>query len=142
MKPVTLESIGGGALKELFNAEMDRVMGNIRDINTDPAQKRTITMTVEFKPDAKREGADVKLKCKSSLAGIMTVKTVREHLSAIHMARLASLTPEQKRERVAAAGRKRKPGYNSGWRHSEKSKAAIGAANKRIAERKRLERGA
>lgn len=75
MKKVTLETIGGGALRELFNAELERVMVNIRDVNTDPAQKRTITMTVEFKPGAKREDAEVKLKCKSSLAGILTVNT-------------------------------------------------------------------
>lgn len=75
MKKVMLETIGGGALRELFGAELERVMANIRDINTDPAQKRVITMTVELKPDAKREGADVKLRCSSKLAGIMTVNT-------------------------------------------------------------------
>ena len=75
LKTVALETIAGGAIKELFEAELGRVLDNIADINTDPAQKRTITISVEFKPGAKRDTADVKLKCGSKLAGIMTVNT-------------------------------------------------------------------
>lgn len=75
LQTVTLETIAGGAIKELFETELSRVLENIADINTDPAQKRTITINVEFKPGAKRDTADVKLKCGSKLAGIMTVNT-------------------------------------------------------------------
>lgn len=75
IQTVALETIAGGAIKELFEAELGRVLENIADINTDPAQKRTITISVEFKPGAKRDTADVKLKCGSKLAGIMTVNT-------------------------------------------------------------------
>lgn len=56
---------------------------------------------------------------------------VRSHLSAVHKARLAALTPEERLARVASAIAKRKPGYNKGWKHSAKSKAAIGFANSR-----------
>lgn len=76
MKSVTLETIGGGALAQLFGAELDRVMANIADINTDPNQKRTITMTVELTPEGvKRDSLKAKIKCNSKLAGIMTVNT-------------------------------------------------------------------
>lgn len=75
LQTVSLESIAGGAIKELFEAELGRVLENIADINTDPATKRTITINVEFKPGAKRDTADVKLKCGSKLAGILTVNT-------------------------------------------------------------------
>ena len=51
------------------------MLENIADINTDPAQKRSITLTVTFKPGAKRETADVQVKCGSKLAGILTVNT-------------------------------------------------------------------
>lgn len=60
----------------------------------------------------------------------------RARLSAIHKRRLASLTPEQRLARTAAALAKRKPGFNAGWRHSAESKAAIGKANaQRASER-------
>lgn len=76
LKAVTLDSLAGGAVVELFDAEQKRVLENIADINTDPAQKRTITITIEYKPQGvKRDNADVKVKCTSKLAGILTVNT-------------------------------------------------------------------
>lgn len=75
LKQVTLDSIAGGALVELFQAELSRVLDNITDINTDPAQKRTITITVEMKASTKRDAVETVVKCNSKLAGIMAVKT-------------------------------------------------------------------
>lgn len=72
---VTLETIGAGALSELFAAELSRVLSNISDPNTDTTVKRVITLTVSFKPNRDRDVADVQLKCNSKLAGIMTVST-------------------------------------------------------------------
>jgi hypothetical protein len=70
-----LETLAGGAIPELFEAELERVLANIADINTDPAQKRSITLTVTFKPGAKRETADVQVKCGSKTAAMLTVNT-------------------------------------------------------------------
>lgn len=76
LKPVTLETIAGGAVVELFQAELARVLENMADINTDPEAKRTITLSVEFKPEGvKRDNADVKVKCTSKLAGILTINS-------------------------------------------------------------------
>ncbi|MDP3720805.1 MAG: hypothetical protein Q8T13_23835 [Acidobacteriota bacterium] len=76
VRAVTLDTIAGGAVVELFGAELKRVVENIADINTDPEQKRTITISIEFKPEGvKRDNADVKVKCTSKLAGILTVNT-------------------------------------------------------------------
>jgi len=75
MQPVTLDTIGGGALSELFDAELARILANIADPNTDTAAKRVVTITVSFKPNRDRDVADVELKCSSKLAGIMTVQT-------------------------------------------------------------------
>lgn len=75
MQGVTLDTIGGGALSELFGAELARILANIADPNTDATTKRAISITVSFKPKADREIADVELKCGSKLAGIMTVST-------------------------------------------------------------------
>lgn len=75
MQGVTLDTIGGGALTELFQAELNRVLQNIADPNTDTGTKRVITVTVKFKPNRDRDVADVEIACGSKLAGIMTVST-------------------------------------------------------------------
>lgn len=75
LKAVTLDTIAGGALVELFQKELVRTLENIADINTDPEQKRTISIQIELKPGAKRDQADVKVKCASKLAGLITLNT-------------------------------------------------------------------
>lgn len=75
MPGVTLETIGGGALSELFDAELARILANITDPNTDTHTKRVLTITVKFKPNREREVADVDLTCATKLAGIMGVQT-------------------------------------------------------------------
>ena len=76
MDTVTLDSIGGGALRELFDAELSRVLANIADPNTDQNTKRVISIQVQFKPNRDRDAADVELKCASKLAGIASVSSV------------------------------------------------------------------
>jgi hypothetical protein len=75
MDSVTLDTIGGGALSELFAAELGRILANIADPNTVAEQKRTITIAVSFKPTPDREVANVELTCSAKLAGIMKVST-------------------------------------------------------------------
>lgn len=75
MHNVTLDTIGGGALTELFDAELARILTNITDPNTDTSTKRVMTITMKFKPNRDRDVADVELSCGSKLAGIMTVNT-------------------------------------------------------------------
>lgn len=75
MEGVTLDTIGGGALSELFQAELARILSNITDPNTDNTTKRVMTIQVKFKPNRERDVADVALTCTSKLAGIMTVST-------------------------------------------------------------------
>lgn len=72
---VTLDTIGGGALSELFDAELARILTNITDPNTDTSSKRVMTIQIKFKPGRDRDVADVELMCSSKLAGIMTVST-------------------------------------------------------------------
>ena len=75
MQGVTLDTIGGGALTELFEAELARILSNITDPNTDTSSKRVMTLTLKFKPNRDRDIADVEIACSSKLAGIMTVST-------------------------------------------------------------------
>ena len=75
MHGVTLDTIGGGALAELFGVELARILANIADPNTDPAAVRVMTIQVKLKPNRDRDVADVKLTCASKLAGILTVSS-------------------------------------------------------------------
>ena len=75
MQSISLETLGGGALAELFGTELNRVLANIADPNTDDKTKRTITITAAFKPNRDRDAADVELTCSSKLAPIAKVNT-------------------------------------------------------------------
>lgn len=75
MQNVTLDTIGGGALVELFEAELSRVLANIADPNTDDKAARVITIAVKFKPNRDRDASSVEIACTSKLAGIMKVST-------------------------------------------------------------------
>lgn len=86
MKSVTLDTIGGGALAEMFAAELNRVIANIDDPNTDTKTKRQITIAVSFSPNRDRDKVKVDLKVGSKLAGIQTVETdiyVGRHLGKL-----------------------------------------------------------
>lgn len=72
---VSIDTIGNGALVELFGAELQRILSNITDPNTDTTTKRVMTIQIKFKPNRDRDVADVDITCSSKLAGIMTVST-------------------------------------------------------------------
>ncbi len=74
MNSVTLDSIGGGALAELFAAELAKVLANIADPNTDERATRSISLTVSFKP-RERDAADISLSCNSKLAGTVAFRS-------------------------------------------------------------------
>lgn len=65
---VTLETVNDGAAVELFQRELERVLENIQDPNTDPEKKRRIRLDVEFKPDESRSEGRVTVSAKSKLA--------------------------------------------------------------------------
>lgn len=74
-KAVTLAAIGNGALAELFEIELSRVMENISDINTDPEAKREITIKLKFEPTKDRRVADIGIACSSKLAAAVGART-------------------------------------------------------------------
>ena len=64
-----LETIASGALEELFQRELQRVIQDIDDPNSDPEVRRQITLEVNFHPNSERSSAVVQVKAKSKLAG-------------------------------------------------------------------------
>lgn len=72
---VNLNTFAKGALYEQFNEEYEKILNNIDDPNTDAPKARKLTVTVTFKPNNKRNGANVSISTKSSLVPVMPIET-------------------------------------------------------------------
>lgn len=68
MQNLTLDTVAKGAAPERFQDELEKIVANILDPNTDPEAVRAITLTVKVKPSESREMATVLLEVKSKLA--------------------------------------------------------------------------
>lgn len=75
MDRLTISNLAKGALVEQFEDELEKVLDNIVDPNTDPKKARKIQITFEIKPNDKRNMADIKFQTKSSLVPVNTVST-------------------------------------------------------------------
>jgi hypothetical protein len=69
-KQVTLDSICGGALKELFDREMKNVSKNIADPNIPAKTKRVIAIKIEFLPQDDRKYGHVNIDVATRLPGV------------------------------------------------------------------------
>ena len=77
--PVTLVSIGEGAAVELFDIELERVLKNIADSNTDPDGVREINVKFRIKPKQDRVLGEVRITATSKLVG------AKPHESVMYM---------------------------------------------------------
>lgn len=73
-KKSVLEMAMGGIL-EITDYEIERVVANISDPNTDPKAKRKVTLTLTFTPDDRRERIDLQVQAKTALAPVAPVRT-------------------------------------------------------------------
>lgn len=70
MKKLRLDTFQRGAVVDLFDEELRKVLDNIADQNTRPDDVRKITIEFSIAPDKTRSTAETKLEVKSKLAGI------------------------------------------------------------------------
>ncbi len=68
-----LDSLANGAVAEKFNAELETVLKNCMDLNTDFKKARTVTLKCSLKPSAERDEVAVEFEVKSTLAPSMPV---------------------------------------------------------------------
>jgi len=68
-----LDELMDGALTERFNYEMERVLQNVFDLNTNPRAKRQIQIVIDIAPNERRDAAEFKVDVKSKLAPPMAV---------------------------------------------------------------------
>lgn len=75
-KMIDLEQFADGAVAERFNAELQKVLENIADPNTDAKKVRKLTLTVAFKSaDDKRDVVQVSVQAKTTLAPATNIET-------------------------------------------------------------------
>lgn len=71
---LTLTSICGGAVPEVFEREFRELLRNIHDPNTVAEKVRTITIKFAVKPTEDRSQAAIDFTCKASLQPVKVVK--------------------------------------------------------------------
>lgn len=74
-KMIDLNSFAEGALSERFNIEMQELLRNIADPNTDAKKARKLQLTITLKADESRELANVVVQHKTTLAPARDIET-------------------------------------------------------------------
>lgn len=72
-RSVTIGQFAGGALEELFQRELGKVLDNIQDPNIPFKPLRGITIQLSFSPDENRETCAVTLSVKSKITPMKNV---------------------------------------------------------------------
>jgi len=70
VKKISLDTIQSGAIMDMFDEELRKVLANIEDENTVPNQERSITIKIAIKPDKTRRTGEVKTQVSSTLAKV------------------------------------------------------------------------
>jgi len=63
-----IETIGDGKAIQAVNYELERVIENCKDPNTEATGVRTVTLKIKVKPSQDRQRADVSIQATSQLA--------------------------------------------------------------------------
>ncbi|HBG3351747.1 TPA: hypothetical protein KQB22_002966 [Clostridioides difficile] len=72
---IALEKFAGGVLKEKFNTELQKVLDNIADPNTDFKKTRKISLEIVFKANEDRDLAEVDIKSKATTVEVKATTT-------------------------------------------------------------------
>ena len=72
---ISLETLKGGAVIQLFNEELAKVMENIMDPNTEAEAVREVTLKVKIKPDRDRATGSVQIIPTAKLAPAVALGT-------------------------------------------------------------------
>jgi len=74
-KQLNLAEMAQGAFMEQFHRELNKVLANIADPNTDAKKARKITLTITLKPDENRDVVAVDAQSKSVLVPAKSLST-------------------------------------------------------------------
>ena len=73
--PINLSDFASGAVDERFGQELQKVLENIADPNTDPFKARKVQLTLTVKGNENRDIASVDIQAKSTLVPARNVTT-------------------------------------------------------------------
>lgn len=76
LRTITLGTLGNGAVEELFEHELAKVLANIDDVNTEAITPRVITIRLVLVPAPSREVALCRLEVSSKTAGFIPASTM------------------------------------------------------------------
>ena len=68
-----LDELLDGGVTERFNMEMERVMNNVFDPNTDPKANRQIQIIINIKPNERRDAGEFRVDVKSRIAPMVPI---------------------------------------------------------------------
>jgi hypothetical protein len=72
---LTISNLQNGAVVERADWELQKILKNIADPNTDPLKKRELTIKLSIKPDETRKISDIEITCSSKVAPAKPIKT-------------------------------------------------------------------
>jgi hypothetical protein len=75
LEKLNILTMCGGAVIERLQTEIDKVLANITDPNTDPKKKRSINLKIDFKPNERRNLAGTFFEVKSTVVPAYPVET-------------------------------------------------------------------
>ncbi len=67
---LSIDNMANGAVYEMLDEALKKMAANVSDPNTEPTQKRKITITIDVAPYKDRSGAEYSVKVENKLAGI------------------------------------------------------------------------
>lgn len=73
LKKLTLATVCNGAVEEMFQAELAKLIANIDDPNTIAKEKRKLILEFTIEPNTERNYASVSLQTKTALAKLQPV---------------------------------------------------------------------
>jgi hypothetical protein len=73
---VTLHTLAKGAAAELFEKELQKVIGNISDVNTEATAPREVILRVLITPNKDRNVGATEVRVSSKLASFVPAETV------------------------------------------------------------------
>ncbi len=68
MKSISFKDIKGGEAIEYIDSQIQKIVDNINDPNTEATKKRKLTVSIEFVPDATRDMVIFNVEAKRSVA--------------------------------------------------------------------------
>lgn len=95
---LNLNKILDGAVQEKFEEEMEAVLNNIHDINTDPSKARKVVIEFKISSDSRRETLSVEVNSKHTTVGkepVSATLLTGEDSKGVHAKELKSGAKDQ-----------------------------------------------